>query len=94
MKDTNRYNDLADLINCGSTGEDFAVAVENLRQQSGVPASIAEYGIEEKAWNDAIASMAEHALQDPCTGFNPRKPTTEDLAKIYKSIFNGEKINF
>lgn len=94
MKATERYNDLAKLIYCGSTGEEFAVAVEKLRKEAGVPATVKEYGIDEEAWMKAIPAMAEHAMQDPCTGFNPRKPETEELAKIYEAIFDRKIINF
>ena len=94
MKETNRYNDLARLIYCGSTGEDFACAVENLRKETGVPATIEEYGIDKEEWMKAVPIMAEHAMHDPCTGFNPRKPTVEELAKIYVAVYDGAEINF
>lgn len=38
--------------------------------------------------------MAAHALMDPCTGFNPRKPTVNELSAIYKAIYKGEIVNF
>ena len=93
-KATERFTDLAKLIHCGTTAEEFAVAIENLRKECGVPATMAEYGIDEKSWKEAIPAMAEHALADPCTGFNPRTTTTEELAKIYEAIYNGEKVDF
>ena len=91
---TSRFNDLAELINCGHTAEEFAVAIEELRAACGVPASIREYGIDEETWMKAIPAMAEHAMTDPCTGFNPRETNVEDLAKIYKAIYNDEKVAF
>ena len=94
QKATDRFSDLADLINCGSTAEEFAVAIESLRAECGVPASIREYGIDEETWMKAIPSMAEHAMTDPCTGFNPRKTNVEELAMIYKAIYNDDKVNF
>ena len=42
----------------------------------------------------AVPSMAEHALTDPCTGFNPRKPTVEELAKLYEAVYDGIVVNF
>ena len=93
-KATERYNDLASLMHCGTNAEDFAVAIEKLRAECGVPASIKEYGIEEEAWMNAIPVMAEHAMADPCTGFNPRTTNVEDLAKIYKAIYNNDMVNF
>ena len=93
-KATERYNDLASLMHCGTNAEDFAVAIEKLRAECGVPASIKEYGISEEAWMNAIPSMAEHAMVDPCTGFNPRTTNVEDLANIYKAIYNNDMVNF
>ena len=93
-KATNRYNDLAMLMHCGNNGEDFATAVETLRKSSGVPSSIKEYGIDKDEWMKAIPSMAQHAMADPCTGFNPRKPTVEELAAIYEAVYDGISINF
>ncbi len=94
MKSTNRYDDLAKLIGCGTSGEDFAQAVEKLRNLSSVPSTVAEYGINEEQWLNAVDIMAAHALMDPCTGFNPRKPTVNELSAIYKAIYKGEIVNF
>ena len=93
-KATDRYNDLAALMHCGENAEDFAVAIEALRAAVGVPASIKEYGLDEETWKKAIPAMAEHAMTDPCTGFNPRTTNVEDLAKIYEAIYNDVKVNF
>lgn len=93
-KATARFEDLARLINCGTTAEEFAAAIEALRAACGVPANMAEYGIDAEAWKKAIPSMAQHAMEDPCTGFNPRTTSVEDLAKIYEAIYNGEVVNF
>ena len=93
-KATERYNDLAALMHCGENAEDFAVAIEQLRAECGVPASIKEYGLDEETWKKAIPAMAEHAMTDPCTGFNPRITNVEDLAKIYEAIYNDVKVNF
>ena len=93
-KATERFTDLSKLIHCGTTAEEFAVAIENLRSECGVPASIKEYGIDEEAWMKAVPAMAEHAMKDPCTGFNPRTTNVEDLAKIYVAIYNNDIVNF
>ena len=94
MKETERYSDLAKLIHCGNSGEEFAVAVEKLRKASDVPSTIKEYGIDKEAWMHAIPMMAEHAMADPCTGFNPRTPTAGELAKIYEAVYDGIVVNF
>lgn len=93
MTATPKANDLARLIG-KTTAEEFAQAVEQLRSEVKVPASIKEYGIEEEAWMKEVDRMAEHAMTDPCTSFNPRKATKEELKNILLAIYNGEAINF
>ncbi len=92
-KVTDRYADLAKLVGGGTT-EDFVVAVENLKKDINVPASIREYGIEKEAWMKEVNRMAEHAFQDVCTSFNPRKTSVEDFVKLYTALYEGERIDF
>lgn len=89
-KSTNRYADLAKIVN-RETAEDFAQAVERLRADAGVISSIKEYGISKEEWNKNLDIIAGNAMNDPCTGFNPRKPTKEELARIYEDCYAGVK---
>ncbi len=92
-KVTNRFEDLAKVLG-KTTTSDFIEAVENLKKDIHVPASIREYGIEKEAWMKEVHRMAEHAFQDVCTSFNPRKTSVEDLEKLYIALYEGEKIDF
>ena len=92
-KATDRYADLARLVG-GETATDFIAAVENLKKDINVPASIREYGIEKEAWMKEVKRMAENAFADVCTSFNPRKTTVEDLEKLYIALYEGEYIDF
>jgi len=91
-KVTDKYNKLAGIFG-KSTAEDFAVEVEKLRKSVGVVDSISEYGIDEKEWMDKLDTLAENAMKDPCTLFNPRKPEFEEIREIFKACFNGTKVN-
>lgn len=93
MKSTSRYDDLAYLIG-KSTGEEFAVAIEQLRSKVKVISCIKEYGISEADWTQNLDRMAEHAFADPCTGFNPRKTSVEDLRKLFAAVYTGEHVDF
>ncbi|MFC6860938.1 iron-containing alcohol dehydrogenase [Zunongwangia atlantica] len=85
---TNRYPELAKAIG-KETAEDLAVAIETLRASVNNNASIQEFGITEEDWERNLDFMANNALQDPCTGFNPRKPSLEDLKALYNACFYG-----
>ena len=92
-KVTRRFEDLAKLIGKETTSE-FVEAVENLKKEINVPASIREYGIEKDVWMKEVHRMAENAFRDICTSFNPRETSVEDLEKLYVALYEGEKIDF
>ncbi len=92
-KATDRCDELARLVG-KTTTEEFALAIENLRKDVRVPASIKEYGIAEADWMAEVDRMAEHAMEDACTGFNIRKPTQEDLRNFLVAIYNGDRVDF
>ena len=92
-KVTNRFEDLAKLLGLNTTCE-FIAAVEDLKKEIGVPASIREYGIEKDAWMNEVHRMAENAFNDVCTSFNPRPTSVEELERLYIALYEGEKIDF
>ncbi|MFK5953468.1 MAG: iron-containing alcohol dehydrogenase [Desulfobacterium sp.] len=92
-KVTDKYADLAALSG-KSTAEEFAQEVSNLRVSTGVVGSLKEYGIDEKEWEAKLDTMTENALNDPCTLFNLRKPTFEEIKAIYQACYDGTAINF
>lgn len=92
-KATGRYTDLAKLVG-KETSEDFAVEIEALRSRLEVAGSVKEYGVSQEDWNSRVKEMAVHAMADACTGFNPRKPTLEEMEQMLNACYNGEKVNF
>lgn len=92
-KDSERFPDLAKIIG-KETAEDLAVAVETLRAEVNNQSAIKEFGISQEDWDKNLDYMTKNALADPCTGFNPRKPTLEELKAIYTACYNGEIVSF
>ncbi len=92
-KSTEKYKDLAEMF-CKETAEDFAAEVEKLRTDVGVAPSIKAYGVSESDWNKNLEYISANAMNDPCTGFNPRKPAVEELSSIYQACYDGVKVDF
>lgn len=92
-KSTDKYNDLAEMFG-GKTAEDFAKMVEALREETGAPASIKSYGLDENLWNEKLDEITANAMADACCGCNPRVPTAEDIKEIYVRTFNGTVVDF
>jgi alcohol dehydrogenase class IV len=92
-RDTDKYRLLAQALG-KETPEDFAVEIERLRQRVGIEGSIKAYGIDPAAWKEKLDDMVQNAMDDPCTGTNPRKPTLEEIKKIFEACFDGEIVKF
>jgi len=92
-RDTDKYRLLAQALG-KETAEDFAVEIERLRHRVGIEGSFKAYGIDPAAWKEKLDDMVQNAMDDPCTGTNPRKPTLEEIKKILEASFDGEIVKF
>lgn len=87
-KVTERFKDLAKVLD-KETAEDLAQAVETLRAEVNNQAAIKDFGISREDWDKNLDFIANNAFLDPCTGFNPRKPTVQELKDIYNACYDG-----
>ena len=85
---THKYPALAKVIGL-ETAEELAQAIEGLRSDVNNMASLKEFGISQEDWDKNLDYIANNALIDPCTGFNPRTPSLEDLKEIYNACYRG-----
>ena len=91
-KVSTRFPDLAIVIGL-ETAEDLALAIEKLISEVNNIGSIKEFGISREDWDKNLDYIANNALVDPCTGFNPRVPTLQDLKDIYNASYEGLVFN-
>lgn len=91
-KVSTRFPDLAKVIGL-ETAEDLAQAIEKLRSEVNNIGSIKEFGISREDWDKNLDYIANNALVDPCTGFNPRVSTLQDLKDIYNASYEGLVFN-
>lgn len=92
-KGTDKYKCLAQIVE-KNTAEEFAQEVEKLRKNVGIEDSLREYGIGENIWQEKLDAITQNAINDPCTGTNPRKPTLNDIKKIYECCYHGNFVDF
>ena len=89
-----RYAKIADFLNLGGKSEDDKVenlitAINGLKSEIGIPASIRDYGINEAEFLAKLDKMVEDAFDDQCTGANPRYPLMSELKDLYLSAYYG-----
>ncbi len=94
-----RYADIA--RDAGLTGASDEELMEKLRAKIrdynvtlGIPASLKEFGVDEKEFLEKVDSIAELAVGDACTGSNPRPVTVEDMKKLLHCVYYGTEVNF
>ena len=90
-----RYVEIAEY--CGMKGKNdqetfnnFIKAAEDLKAAIDIPASIHDYGIDEKTFMDGLDEMSENAFNDECTGANPVYPLISEIREIYLRAYWGK----
>jgi len=58
-------------------------AVSDLSKRLNIPKNLREVGIPE----NQLRTLAEQAINDPCTPGNPRNVTVDDIEKIYREAY-------
>ncbi len=67
-------------------------AIEDLKADLGIPASLREAGVPESDFLAKLDELAEMAFDDQCTGGNPRYPLIDEIKAIYLRAFYGEPV--
>ena len=83
--DPTPYVELADAVGVrgGSphaVAEQLADEVASLSRRVGLPADLRSLGVRD----EHVAVLTANALLDACMTTNPRKPTADDVARIYR----------
>jgi len=89
-----KYATMADLLGLGGhTVEEkvkkLIAATEKLLDQLGFPRSIAELGISQKEFEQAVPEMTKNAFDDPSWRSNPRMPLMSELVELFWKAYEG-----
>lgn len=89
-----KYATMADLLNLGGhTVEEkvgrLVTATEQLLDQLGIPRSIADLGISEQQFEQAMPDLAKNAFDDPSWRSNPRMPLVSELIELFWQAYHG-----
>ncbi len=96
-----RYARLADILGLtdGLKADDtegkvrrLIEAVEDLKDKVGIPHSIKEVGVDEKAFLEGLDALSEEAFDDQCTGANARYPLIPEIKELFLKAYYGEPL--
>ncbi len=94
-----RYADIAKAVGLtGSSDQEYTDKLcDKIREYNKmlqIPATLQEFGIEEKEFLEKLPKIAELAVGDACTGSNPREITPKEMEKLFECIYYGKKVDF
>ncbi|MFP1891429.1 bifunctional acetaldehyde-CoA/alcohol dehydrogenase [Lonsdalea quercina] len=91
-----RYAEIADHLGLSAAGDRTAQKIEkllawleSLKKELGIPASIREAGVQEADFLAKVDKLSEDALDDQCTGANPRFPLIVEVKQILLDCYYG-----
>lgn len=94
-----RYADIARSV--GIQGATDAELVDGLCKKIdeynvklNIPKTLKEFGINEAEFKEKVATIAELAVGDACTGSNPREITPAEMEKLLTCTYYGTKVDF
>lgn len=64
-------------------------AIEDLKKEINIPASIKEWGISREDFEKAMEDLPTLAFDDQCTGSNPRYPLIDEIKQLYWLAYEG-----
>ncbi len=66
--------------------------IKDLNIKLNIPSSLKEYGVSEKDFKNNLDKISKGAVEDPCTGTNPRQISVDEMKELFKCIFYGEDV--
>ena len=91
------FQQLADLVG-------YIFVVRKMNDDLNIPHSINHYGadglpaetgfVPEDVFLQRVEEIAANAIDDACTGSNPRIPTQEEMVKLLKACYYDSEVDF
>ena len=97
-----RYADIARFIGLAGDSDEaltdaLIAEIKEMNKKLNIAPCIKLYEggiIDEKEFNEKLATVAELAVGDACTGSNPRIPTPEEMEKLLKCCYYDTEVDF
>lgn len=95
QKAPGRYADISRRLGLPGVSEydqvkSLVYRITELNRRLGIPLTLKDYGINEDLYNRHLDEMAAGAVEDPCTGTNPREVSVEEMRELFRLAFYGK----
>lgn len=66
-------------------------AIDRLKTELGIPKTVQEAGVDEKAFHENLDELSEMAFDDQCTGANPRYPLIAEIRDLFLHAYHRKE---
>lgn len=74
--------------------DSYTALIREMNTKMSIPLSLKDYGVAEDVFLANLDRISNNAVEDACTGCNPRPTAADDFRKIFKAVYYGTKVNF
>jgi len=94
-----RYADIARRLGLGGASEKSQVnaliaKIDEFNAKLNIPKTLKDFGVNEAEFKEKVATIAELAVGDACTGSNPRAINPEQMEKLFTCAYYGTEVDF
>lgn len=94
-----RYAAIARYIGLDGTTDEALIEalcskINDYNTTLNIPHSLQAFGVIEEEFLAKLSDIATNAVNDACTGSNPRSITPEQMAELFKCCYYGHSVNF
>ncbi|MCD2491724.1 iron-containing alcohol dehydrogenase [Lacrimispora sp. NSJ-141] len=93
-----RYAEIANAVGINGTEQEcidgLKKKIRSMNDYLGIPNTMKECGVKEEEFREKIGEIAKNAVEDACTGSNPRTIDTAAMEKLFTCIYNGTEVDF
>ena len=93
-----RYAEIANSIGIEGTVEECVQGlcdkIVSMNNAMEIPNTLKDFGIIEEEFKEKVATIAENAVGDACTGSNPRPIDPATMEKLFTYIYYGKEVDF
>ncbi|MEG1742110.1 MAG: iron-containing alcohol dehydrogenase, partial [Acetivibrio sp.] len=68
--------------------------IREYNKKFAIPSTLKDFGIEETEFKEKIAKISQLAVEDACTGTNPRSIDSREMEKLFTCIYYGREVDF
>ncbi|MGL5245238.1 MAG: iron-containing alcohol dehydrogenase [Sarcina sp.] len=74
--------------------DELIIKINEFNKELSIPHSLKEYGVSPEDFKANLKFISHNAVEDACTGSNPRAIDDKNMEKLFECTYEGDKVYF